>query len=195
MFFYSKIYNGEGSMLCSLNDLKIYKGYYDNVLNGNIISYEDSVINNLATHKNKEDKGMKSFLSTILSHNSSSTYLCTRYLMQFLNPEYKIVDGYLKSFDAPLYHSWIESEDKVYDTLFVGVWPKELFYEVTKPEIIRVVDSKKDEEYKRIISKTIETKEDKSEFGYVDWYNYMKDNSINTRALTYPKRIRKFNNE
>lgn len=182
-------------MLCSLNDLKVYKGYYDNILNGNIISYEESVINDLATHKNKEDKDMKSFLSTILYNSSSSTYLCTRYLMQFLSGEYKIVDGYLNSFDTPLYHSWIESEDKVYDTLFVGVWPKKLFYEITKPTINKVVDSEKDEEYKRITSKTIETKEDKNEFGYFDWYSYMKDNKINTRALTYPKRVRKFNNE
>ena len=117
------------------------------------------------------------------------------YHKEFLSDDYKIVDGYLNCFDSELYHSWIESDDKVYDTLFVGVWPKDLFYKVTSPSVIRVIDPKKDEEYKRIKNKTIEVLEDKKEFGYIDWYNYMKDNSINTRALTYPKRIRKFNNE
>ncbi len=182
-------------MLCSLNDLKVYKEYYDNVLNGNIVSYDENVIKNLATHKNKEDERMKSFLSNILSHSGNTSYLGVRYLIQFLSDDYKIVDGYLNCFDSELYHSWIESDDKVYDTLFVGVWPKDLFYKVTSPSVIRVIDPKKDEEYKRIKNKTIEVLEDKKEFGYIDWYNYMKDNSINTRALTYPKRIRKFNNE
>ena len=183
-------------MLCSLNDLKVYKEYYENILNGNIVSFEDELIMKLKCHKNKDDKTMKSFLNTILSYgNQGTSYLKCRYLMQFMNSNYKLCDGYLNSFDSTLFHSWIESEDKVYDTLFVGIWPKELFYEVMNPKITKVVDTTNDKEYLRIKEKTIETKVDDSYFGYVDWYNYMKNNTINTRGFSHPLRLKKFENE
>ena len=183
-------------MLCSLNDLKKYKEYYENISNGNIAPFDESLVEALKTHKNKEDKSMKSYLSNLLSyHNGSTTYLKSRYLMQFLPSEYKLCDGRLSGFDGNFYHSWIESEDKVYDTYFVGVWPKELYYEVTKPIVSRVVDLEKDDEYLRMKEKTVEIEEERTEFGYVDWYSYMKDNTINTRGFLEPLRLRKFKNE
>ena len=122
-------------MLCSSNDLKVYKEYCENVLNGNIVSYEDGLIKELNSHKNKDDKSMLSFLKSMQSFHGCSIYLKARYLKQFLSDEYKICDGFLTCFDEKQFHSWLESDDKVYDCLLVGVWPKELYYKVLKPVV------------------------------------------------------------
>lgn len=183
-------------MLCSLEDLKIYKEYYENVLNGNIFSYEDELIDNLRSHKNKDDIYMKSYLLTLLSYsNSSTSYLKCRYLLQFMDDDYRVCDGVLTSFNDNYHHSWIENDSKVYDPLFVGVWPKDLFYSIMKPQVFNVVDPKTDEEYKRLKERTIEIEPDKRDFGYIDWYHYMKNNTINTRALVEPLRLKRFKNE
>ena len=182
-------------MICSLNDLKVYKEYYDNILNGNIVSFNKELVDKLNTHKNIEHKNMSSYLKTILTYSEATSYLKCRYLHQFMSSEYVICDGRLNSFDQKIYHSWIESNDKVYDTIFLGVWPKELYYKVMNPTIIKKVDSKKDEEYLRLKSKTIETEPTNQEFGYYDWYNYMKNNTINTRSIVEPLRLKKFKNE
>ena len=180
-------------MLCSSNDLKIYREYYDNVLNGNIVPFEEEVVEGLRNHKNKEDKSMRSYLNSILSYsNGSTSYLKCRYLAQFLPKGVKICDGNLDGFEKKFSHSWIENEEKVYDPLFVGIWPKELYYEVMKPTVNNIVDLEKDEEFLRIKSKTVETKDENAEFGYFDWYSYMKNNTINTRGFLEPLRLKKF---
>ena len=152
-------------MLCSSNDLKKYKEYYENILNGNIVSFDEELINKLKTHKNKSDKSMKDFMSAIVSYsNGGSTYLKSRYLKQFLNDEYKVCDGYINGFEEPLFHSWIENDEVVYDILFIGVWPKELYYQVMNPVVTKVMDEN-DKEYLRIISNTVSTEADNKEFG------------------------------
>lgn len=179
-------------MLCSSSDLKVYKEYLENVLNGNIISYDEELIKELDSHKNKEDKSMKSFLKTIQNYHGCSIYLKARYLKQFLSDEFVVCDGFLTCFENKQDHSWIESEDKVYDLLLVGVWPKDLYYKIMKPVVEKKIDINKDEEYKRITDKTIEIESNEDEFGYYDWYSYMKNNTINTRGLIEPLRLKKF---
>ena len=69
---------------------------------------------------------------------------------------------------------------------------QDLYYKVMKPVVVKKVDINKDEEYKRIVGKTIETEPNEDEFGYYDWYSYMKNNTINTRGFLEPLRLKKF---
>ena len=65
-------------------------------------------------------------------------------------------------------------------------------YKIMKPVVEKKIDINKDEEYKRITDKTIEIESNEDEFGYYDWYSYMKNNTINTRGLIEPLRLKKF---
>ena len=182
-------------MLCSLNDLETYKKYYENVLNGNIKPFEDKLINELSIHKNGQDGTDYSYLRKLMSFKDSPSYIKCRYLIQFMSEDYKVCDGYLDCFDKEVFHTWIENKDKVYDAKFVGIWPKELYYEVMKPRIVKELDLNKDKEFLSLKEKTIEIEKQNEEFGYIDWYGYMKNNTINTRGFIEPMRIKKFKNE
>ena len=84
----------------------------------------------------------------------------------------------------------------MYDTTFIGKWPKEEYYEVFKPVIIKDVDLKYDEEFQRMMKNNIASIDDTfNNFYYVDWYNYMKNNTINFHPIRENLKLVKFPNE
>ena len=183
-------------MLCDKEELKIYKKYVESIKNNVILPYDKELLFELNTHKNKNIK-MNSYLSSLCSENSiGKNIIYTRYLMLFLNKkEYKLYDGYLSSFKSKFNHSWIESDKYVYDVTFIGKWPKNVFYEIFKPIKKEEINLDKDTEYNLALKNNIETKNTYKEIEYFDWYNYMKNNTVNTRALSEPLQLKKFKYE
>ena len=183
-------------MLCDKEELKIYKKYVESIKNNMILPYDKELLFKLNTHKNKNIK-MNSYLSSLCSENSiGKNIIYTRYLMLFLNKkEYKLYDGYLSNFKKKFNHSWIENDKYVYDVTFIGKWPKNLFYEVFNPVINEEINLEKDIEYNLAVKNNIEVSNTLNEMEYIDWYSYMKNNTLNTRAISEPLTLKKFKHE
>ena len=181
-------------MLCNEKDILVYKKIYDAFNSGLVLEYDDNLKMNLCTHKNKNLKDMNSYMSDLCSNKSiGRDTIYSRYLMLFLDSEeYKIYDGHLDCFTGNFKHSWIENEMYVYDTSFIGKWPKELYYEIFFPVKEKEIDLSRDKEYQFLKKDNISVDKEIIEMQYHDWYSYMKNNTISTRALSEPLMLKKY---
>ena len=180
-------------MLCSKEELVIYKKFYESIQNGTVKPYEEELINKLKMYRNKDDMYMKNYYDSLCSNLSSGkSFLFSHYLMLFLdNKKYKICNGYLSAFNGKKFsHTWIEGENEVYDVTFIGKWPKEKYYELFKPVV--EIKEKVDSNEVFIKNNVLADKTSTLNASYVDWYNYMEKNTINTHALIEPLKVREY---
>ncbi len=180
-------------MLCSKEELLVYKSFYESIQNGNVKPYDKELIDKLKTHKNKYDPNMDNYFDALCSSYSiGKSYLFSNYLMIFLdNKKYKLCEGYLSSFiDKKFKHTWIESDKEVLDVTFLGKWNKNEYYNIFKPVIEKENDYK---DLKNLKENTIEVyKKSNGNFKYIDWYNYMKNNTISTQSMREDLKIKTF---
>ena len=181
-------------MLCSKNDLEIYKKYIEGIKNNIILPYDEELVIELNTHNNGKHDYFKSYLDFLCSiNNKGNDIVLSRYLIMFLDKkEYKLFDGVLGNFEKEFKHSWIEGKEFVYDTTFIGKWPKEFYYEVFNPINKKEIDLSKDKEYLNFVNNNVIVNNTGKEMTYIDWYSYMKNNTLNTRALNEPLMLKKF---
>ena len=169
-------------MLCSKQDLEIYKRFKDNILCGEVKPYDEDLINYLNNFTDKNNENFNNYLEGLMSeYNVGKDSLFTKYLMLFLNQkEYKIHKGILSAFsDRRFNHDWIEGKNDVYDTTFIGKWSKEEFYNTFKPITEKIVDLENDSEFRMVKNNNIEViNTNNIDFSYIDWYRYMKNNTV-----------------
>ncbi len=185
-------------MLCSKEELEIYKRFYDDINNGTVKPYELELQNDLRNHTDKNNINVINYLSALCSsYGIGKCYLFSRYLMLFLDPnEYSLKEGYLDSFkDRKFNHCWIEGEEYVYDVTFIGKWPKEEYYKVFSPIVEESIDLRKDDEFQRMMKNNICSVDEYGTFCYVDWYNYMKNNTISFHSTREPLMIKEYPSE
>ena len=172
-------------MLCSKEELVVYKKYYESVQNGIVKPYDDSIIKSLSIYKNIKDNKMNSYLESLCStYSIGKSHMYSLYLMQFLDDKkFKVYNGYLSNLTDEKYsHTWIESDEEVYDVAFIGKWPKDVYYEIFNPIKKNEVELDS-EEYKNIKRNNTIVKPNKNTLKYFDWYSYMNNNTVTTHAF------------
>ena len=170
-------------MLCSSEDIKIYEEIDNMIKNGSIVPYDEDVITYLNTHSNYGKGSYMDQLQSLDCARLNSKY--SRYLMIYLEKKGAILcDGKLSLRNGKFSHYWIELDDSVYDTTFIGKWDKQDFYSLFNPKDVRVVDLDKDVDFKiyKKNDKPISCDEIK-ELKYIDWYRYNKNNTISVFPL------------
>ena len=184
-------------MLCNEKDILVYKKIYDAFNSGEVKEYDNSLKISLCTHKNKNMDFVNSYMSALCSnHSIGKDTLFNRYLMLFLDDKkHKLYDGHLEYFTKQFKHSWIENEEFVYDTSFIGKWPKELYYEIFIPVKEKEIDLESDKEFQILKEDNISVDSEIVQMMYLDWYSYMNNNTLNTRALNEPLMLKKYYHE
>ncbi len=180
-------------MLCSKEDIKVYEKIDNMIENGEIESYDEDIVDFLNTHSNN---GESSYIEELCSTSGAKyNFKFSRYLMIYLKDKgAKLKEGTLSSLrDGKFDHYWIELDDCVYDTTFIGKWDKDSFYDVLYPINIQEVDLDKDIDF--ILYNKNDKKiscEEYKELEYLDWYRYNKNNTISVFPLTESLKMKKF---
>ena len=168
-------------MICSEKDLEVYKKIKEYILDGKVKPYDELLQNELKTHTDKNNENFSNYLNALCSdYCVGKSYLLSRYVIQFLDKEkYHLMNGTYDAFDDKCDAYWIENDDYVYDVVFTGKWPKKLYYDTFLPNKVNKIDLKNDKPLKRIEQGNIHTNNiEDNGFRYVDWYSYMKNNTI-----------------
>ena len=174
---------------------KTYKEIDDLYKKELIVPYEMNILDGLSNNTNKNNKNMINYLDSLCSYNSigySSLY--SKYLLLFLDKDnYNIYRGNLKGLDNKNIHYWIQNDEFVYDTTFIGKWPNDLFQNVLFPDNITKLDLERDKEYNLILNSNTFSKSNKcDELGYFDWYNYNKNNVLGIHSYYETLKIKKY---
>lgn len=163
-------------------DLKIYFKVNEFIKEGLVLPYDDELLYFLANFTDKKNKNIKNYLKGLKStYSISKCYRFSRYLALGMNQPFHLYKGKLNKLhkgDFP--HSWIETEDYVYDTAFPGKWPKKLYYQLFEPIIENEIDLETDEKYLEFKANNseAETPDDIPFLKYIDWYNYTSHANI-----------------
>lgn len=162
---------------CSKSDLQIYKKINDLVNDYLVTPFEDELLYFLATHTDKNNKNITSFLEGLKStYSISKCYRFARYLALGINKPFHLYEGKLSNLcngDFP--HAWIETDEFIYDVSFIGKWPKDIYYQLFNPVIEEEIDLNNDPKYLEYKSDCVEIHPQEESFflKYIDWYTYM----------------------
>lgn len=164
-------------------DLPKYKQIVEYCAEGVVVPFDDYIIEFLATHRDASNSNIKTnYLDALNSNYSiSKCYRFARYLSLCIQDGFVLNEGRISTlYKGEFPHSWIETEDSVYDTAFIGKWPKDLYYDLFKPVVEKVIDVETDEQCIQFRNCTVLSKE-KSEMpflSYINWYSYMSNRFI-----------------
>ena len=156
----------------TLNTINIFTEFYlRNVREGNILPYDDDVISYLASHTSKDNKFGSYMMSDYLDamnnsiqsiEESSLTY--ARLIALGLKKPYTIhtvrmdMAMFKNETNKRIDYSWVETEDGIYDPVFRGIWPKNLWEKSFHPNMKCVLDEKTEKQLlQQVKDNTIET--------------------------------------
>ena len=180
-------------MLCSKEEIKVYEGVNNRIQNQDVLPYEDELIEFLNTHS---DDNESSYMDKLCSYRSIGLdYRFSRYLLLYLEKfGGKLIDGRLDAFTSGKFnHCWVEVDDSVYDTTFIGKWNKDDYYSLFGVTQAKEVDVDNDVDFKIFKSKNHEfTPEEVKPLSYFDWYSYQKNNTISVFPLSESLKIVEF---
>lgn len=164
-------------------DLKIYRQILEYCREGVVVPYDDYIIEFLATHRDASNSNIKTnYLDALNStYSISKCYRFARYLSLCIKDGFVLNEGKLSTlYKGDFPHSWIETEDSVYDTAFIGKWPKDVYYDLFKPVVEKVIDVASDKQCIQFRNCTVLSDERSlSPFlSYINWYSYMSNRFI-----------------
>jgi len=177
------------------DDLEIYKCINECVRQRDVVSYDESILKFLSTYTDSSNENIKTNYLDALnsSYSLDKTDMFIRYLALGMRRKFELCKGKLISLHGGYFsHSWIETKDSVYDVLFPGKWPKNLYYGLFSPKIEEIVDLDTDEKY--IQYKSFNTMANECDsiglLQYTDWYNYKLSNAKPNvgQVMLHPKR-------
>lgn len=165
----------------SEEDLAIFQKINIYIEEGIVTSFEDDLLHFLASYTDLENK-KPNYLNALNSNYSiGKCYRFARYLALGMSQPFHLYEGKLGSlYQGKFTHAWIETKDSVYDTSFIGKWPKKLYYQLFQPIVEKDINLESDESYIKYKNNNTEasSKDNFPLLMYVNWYAYMTDASI-----------------
>ena len=148
-----------------------------------IVPYDDYLLKFLATNTNSSIKEMANtnyFDSLRSNYSLDKKGTFSRYLALGMREPFKLCTGLFSVQDSDEKHTWIETEEFVYDVSFIGKYPKTLYYELFKPTDIETVDLEKDPDFKEYKCANVEVEKNDNDYNlkYFNWYIYFLDLEI-----------------
>lgn len=180
-------------MLCSNDEIKVYEGVNTRMLNQDVEPYEEELVEFLNTHS---DDNESSYMDKLCSYQSVGLdFRFSRYLLLYLERfGGKLYSGKLGAFTSERFnHSWVEVDDSVYDTTFIGKWNKDDYYALFGVTGEKEIDIDNDVDFKIYKSKNHEfVPEELKSLSYFDWYSYKKNNTVSVFPIREQLRIVEF---